>query len=242
MKKLLACALSGLLLAGSASAEILTYSFTGSVFGINEGHGEDWSWVSSTSLPGYTISENGEVHGQFWIDTAQPLSCDGSEGRSCSYTVPGARTGVSVTLADGTVAGPSAASASGHLSTGASPDVPDNWYIDSASNDGRVEQWNSVLFAAPLGQSVIVDGSIPLSMLTLENNLFSQFSLYYHDLGSDSYSRVLGNLNTVTLIPTPAIPSAVPEPETYTMLGAGFALMALALRRRAAKTSMLVKQ
>jgi hypothetical protein len=221
--------LAGLLSAGLAQASLVTYNFTASVTGLTEHHPAIGDTdVSSSGYAGFTITVADVLHGSFTLDTSTPLlgsspfgsgtynRYDAAAGQnaltaifdSSSYTVTSTTPGASPSLGTQDQLPGQGTDAAG---VGTTRDL----------NSGGYESFGLTV-SDPTGTALTYN-HIPTSLSAFPEGTFRFYittGMAPHALGL----TVNGALTSLTQV------SAVPEPATYMLLGAGLGL--LAWRRR----------
>lgn len=233
MKFSLAAVLAGLALASSAHADILTFEYTANINSITEYElvGYIIRPVTTTTMPGHSVSIGDQVTGRFSIDTQTARGYTGpvDNGTMSSYSSDATRNNISAFIGHDGLNYTNALPINSYLAvqdqltgTGA-----DKLSLSSSQGDNTVSHIAQLTFSDPTG-ATLSNSAIPSSLAGLGTG---EFLYRFSSIASGSYVAV--NVNgAVTSLQLLSV-SAVPEPQTYLMLLGGLGL--LGWRRRAVR-------
>jgi hypothetical protein len=213
----LALALAGMVCSLSASAEIVTFEYTGIVNQVREltNHDVDGSRrvVSSAVVPG-TIAIGDTFHGSFSYDTALPLSSSGADYASYSGAWDAAGTAASLVIdKSGT-----AISANGQTRVSVhNGNSSDSLFFRPASQDSPYASFGFSFYDST--GKVFSDLSIP-GKVNFNDFWSSDINIYWDNAASGKTAMVDAMVTSFVKV------SPVPEPASYAMLFAGLAIIA----------------
>ncbi len=233
MKHSVAAVLAGFALASSAHADILTFEYTANINSITEYElvGYIIRPVTTTTMPGHSVSIGDHVTGRFTIDTQTARGYTGpvDNGTMSSYSSAATHNNISAFIGHDGVNYTNALPINSYLAvqdqlpgTGA-----DTLSLSSSQGDNLGSHIAQLTFSDPTG-ATLSNSAIPSSLAGLTTG---EFLYRFSSIASGSYVAVKVN-GAVTSLQLLSV-SAVPEPQTYLMLLSGLGL--LGWRRRAAR-------
>jgi hypothetical protein len=229
MKKL-SVVLAGLLSAGMAHADLVTYEFTASFLSLTESNPAlgDTS-VNSTMMPGFPITVGDVLHGSFTLDTSTPLlsSIPSGSGTFNTYAADAGQNAFAATFGGNPYTLNTANASYGFATQDQLPGQGEDAVylgVNRDLNTGGSEALQLVVSdpsATALGYN-----HIPDSLAAFTQGTFR----YYYSTGMAPHALVLtatGAITSLTMV------SSVPEPATYMLLVAGLGLLAWRNQRNA---------
>lgn len=224
MKKL-SILLLGLLTAGLAHANLVTYEYTARFLTLTESNpalGD--TDVTTSSLTGFPITVGDTLHGTFTLDTATPLLSN-----SGAYNIYAAAAGQNAFAAifNSTYTLSSAIASPGLATENRLPGQGQDAVYLGVSRDlptGGLESLG--LTFSDASATALSYNHIPDSLATFAQGTF----VYLYTTGMAPHALGLtarGDITSLTMV------SSVPEPATYMLLGAGLGMLAWRRQRHA---------
>lgn len=211
-----------LLLATSAQAEIVTYTYSGFISAITK-YDSSLPWptsVASVLLADGSVSTGLSFQGQFSYDTSTPLQAGPEWGPSYSGAAPSNSASLSFSNSNVSYQSASGAAASELHIYDNNEYIADQFSVLTGAGDRSLQ----LIFSAD-NASVLKGSRIPgsLSQFTTSNGFY-----FGGDTADGNTFTAFGAITTLERV------SAVPEPETLAMLFAGLALVGWRQRRKQA--------
>lgn len=221
----IALGLISLFLSASASAEILTFEYTGVINTLREtiGNGSSHAIVSSSKIPG-GVRVGDDFHGTFSLDTNSEQST-WNQTNAYYYNWAGALGLTSITFdKSGTT------SATPYAANNVSIINSNLGYSDRVYIEARASVSPGVASNQRLSFEFVSDNGSTLTSLAMPTH-FNVDDWNTAEAGLDWYTDN-GHINMTGMLTSVTRVSAVPEPESYLMLLAGFALVSGVVARK----------